>query len=59
MKTIKELIKDGWEDADVSYAQYKVYVKGDKRLVYDDNKGEVIMEYNKIRYVEINNRKKI
>ena len=57
MKTIKEYIAEGWEFADISYAQYKVYVKGDKRLIYDTNKNEKVMDYNKIRYVPIKSRK--
>ena len=57
MKTIKEYIKEGWEDADINYAQYRVYVKGDQRLIYDDNKREIIMKYNKIKYVPIKSRK--
>lgn len=59
MKTIKELIAEGWEYVDINYAEYKIYAKGDKRLIYDTTKEEVIIKYNKIKYVPKENRKNI
>ena len=46
-KELEKLVKEGWKSAEIKYSHFRIYEKGDYRVLYDLNTDRVIVKYLK------------
>lgn len=45
MKKLTKLVGKGWNLAEIKYTRFRVYEKGDKRILYDTVQDKIIKRY--------------
>jgi len=46
-KELEHLIREGWRSAEIKYSHFRIYEKGEFRVLYDLNTDRVIVKYLK------------
>ena len=44
-KQLEKLVKTGWKNTEIKYSGFKIYAKGNLRVVYDFNTASIIHKY--------------
>jgi len=49
MKKLTRLVGQGWKIAEIKYTRFRVYEKGNKRILYDTVQDKIVKKYTETK----------